>query len=431
MTSYVSVYPKLVELKNSYGPIEEFDDFEESKTTLASRYNKSDYSPKDGINIKRERSDYSEDDDSDGEGDEEESEIARLAEPKKKVKLAVGSRKSNRKIEESFSTSNERNGMVRQTTTRPKEQKKPAKKPVQKKATKSSLDYISKANSHPSEIKTETDEMNLKSEPDTSSGLYEKVSMVSSPDRGPKRGNEKVATKQMNHHSSTNHPFQNLSNLSNLSNLPNFPNLPNLQNLSGDLMSNNFDLLASIQQQQQQRSEQEKNNILMNMMYSGRGNQATQNSNLYDMMQIPNSLQNTNMAVYQQMIQSQLAAQLQQQQKQHQFLQLQQQLRFIQEKNGMEIEKEKLLQAELANKMAQSHQAYGNLLSKNQQFPLIGLGNRPQTSIIPENISPQSFNGIPTGNSMETNPNHMLYMNMNKTSNMGKRNGMFNMPKPE
>jgi len=377
VTSYTAAYPKLVELKNIYGPIEEEEDEDEPRATPTSKH-----SPKGGLNAKRDRSEAETSDveEADSEMDEEDAELAKASVPQKKLKAAVASRKSKRTTTETGFYNEASTTLKQQTALQAKEEKKAAKKNQPKKsAAKVSTSNHIEAHNNNNEVKTESEDLLLKSEPDTSTGFYDKISVISSSDQGSKAKNTVKATKPVK--------------------------------ANPEKIPNHVDLYSNIPQQM-------SDPFLMNLMYQNFNKSPQDNNPNFAELLLQNK--NSDMFQQQQYFQAQLAIQqLQQQKQQHQLLQLQQQLRYMQAKSGMELDKEKLLQqlpqGDLSQHLAMNKQNFASMIPRNYQFPptMPGFPNLNfNPSALAENYLPPGYMGSP----LETKP-IPSYMNLMQDGN--------------
>jgi len=373
-TSYIAAYPKLMELKNIYGPIEEEEDEDEPKATLASKH-----SPKGGLNGKRDRSEAETSDveEVDSEMDDEDAELAKVSVPQKKIKAAVASRKSKRTTIETGFYNEASTTLKQQAALQAKEEKKAAKKNQSKKSSAkvSTSNHIEPHNNN--EVKTESEDLLMKSEPDTSTGFYDKSSIISSSDQGSKAKNTVKATKPVK--------------------------------ANPEKMSNHLDIYSNLQQQM-------SDPYLMNLMYQNFNKSPQDNNPHFAELLLQNK--NPDMFQQQQYFQTQFAIQqLQQQKQQQQLLQLQQQLRYMQAKSGMELEKEKLLQlpqGDIPPHLAMSKQNFASMIPRNYQFPptMQGFPLNFNPSALAENYLPPGYMGSP----LETKP-IPSYMSMMQDSN--------------
>jgi len=387
-----------MELRNIYGPIEqeEEDEDEPTKATPTSKHKGSD---------KRDRSEAETSDveDLDSDADEEDIEVAKQSVPQKKVKAAVGSRKSKRTtIESGFY--NETAASLKQAALQAKEATKNSKKA---RPQKSNIKGATSNQAEQSDIKTESEDLLMKSEPDTSTGFQDKASIISSSDQGSKAKNK--PTKAVT--AMKPHP-EKLSTMPPMS----------------------LDMIATIQQQMAADPQN-----IMNLMYQNLGKAPQEGGNFAELLAGANFMQNKSPDLYQQQqqyFQAQLALQqMQQQKQQQQLLQLQQQLRFMQAKSGMEYDKEK----EFANRMAQgesnltlpghlssmskamAHQNFASMLPRNYQFPgsMAGFGNLPFNPSLSDNYLANGYNGLSMGSPLEGKP-IPPYMNIMQDSNPSK-----------
>lgn len=377
---------------------------------------------KEEINVKRERSeDGSESDYGDGgdfdeeeEKDDENLNMASVSAPRKKVK-----------------TDSKKESVAKRTSTRvkvakpivpPKKEKKaPQRAPQQPKNLKASTKNAQEVQPK-MEIKTESDDVLLKSEEDNSSTRYDKNASVRSVSEKPAKLKEPLKKPLAQ-------PAVNLGYQSS-------PKELGTQNLS--MLQPNLDLMLNMQQQKQRQDLQ--NNQLMMMMYQQNFGKAPQDLQGLDFQGInPLLFQQQQQQLQHHFLQKQLPQQLLQQnphqqqmleaqlaKQQQQLWQLQQKLNFMQttkgdkDKSQNDAMNKALMEASLTmpgqfglNK-GLNPQMLNSVLGKPQQLPGVlppGLmGNRA-----PFNI----YGGLNLGDQDPSNP-YAAFMNLQQDPTGGK-----------
>lgn len=386
---------------------------------------------KEEINVKRERSedDTSEVDYGDGgdfdeedEKDDENLNMASVSAPRKKVK-------TDNKKESAPKRTSSRAKIAKPIVPPKKEKKTPQRAPQQPKSSKAATKNPPQEVQPKMEIKTESDDVILKSEEDNSSTRYDKNASVRSvSEKAPKM---KEPMKKSQVQSSVNVGYQSS------------PKELGAQKFgeSMSMLQPNLDLMLNMQQQQQ-RQDLQKNQLMM-MMYQNYGKNPQDLQALTDFQGINPLLfqQQQQQQLQHHFLQKQLPQQLLQQsphqqqmleaqlvKQQQQLWQLQQKLNFMQTTKGHE--KDKSAQNEAMNKSLMeasltmpgqfglnkglNPQMLNSVLGKPQQLPgvLPGLMGNRQFNI---------YGGLPLDQE-GANP-YAAYMNLQQDPTGGKPGG--------